>query len=212
MTTALLIIDMQMGMADRIAAGAEVAVPAAPDNMARLLALFRARALPVVHVHHDQPGTPFAKDVPGGAPMPCALPLPDETVLCKSGSSAFAGTGLDAHLRRHGIDRIVLIGAVAAFCVTSSTRAASDLGFQVILPGDALLGFDVPAHDGGRIDAASVHRVTLSLLGADFATLTTTDQVAALLDAPDGAACTPSAPAVRPASDATSTSKSDKAA
>ena len=83
--------------------------------------------------------------------------------------------------RRLGIDRIVLVGAVTAFCVTSSTRAASDLGFQVILPGDALLGFDLPAHDGGRLDAATVHRVTLSLLGADFARLTVTDQVAVLL-------------------------------
>lgn len=179
--TALVIIDMQMGMAERIAAGREVAVAQAPENMARILALFRARGLPVIHVHHDEPGTAFAKDSPGGAPMPCALPLGTEAVVWKSGSSAFAGTGLDRHLRRHGIDRIVLVGAVAAFCITSTTRAAFDLGFSVILPGDALLGFDLPAHDGGRLDAAVVHRVTLSLLGADFAQLTTTDQVAGLL-------------------------------
>ncbi|MGL6211348.1 MAG: isochorismatase family protein, partial [Paracoccaceae bacterium] len=93
------------------------------------------------------------------------------------------GTGLDAVLRRQGTHRLVIIGAVAAFCVTSTTRSASDLGFTVILPGDALLGFDLPAHDGGRIDAATVHRVTLSLLGADFATVVTTDQVAGLLAA-----------------------------
>ena len=48
----------------------------------------------------------------------------------------------------------------------------------VILPGDALIGFDIPAHDGGRIDADTVLRVTLSLLGADFAQLVMTDQVA----------------------------------
>jgi nicotinamidase-related amidase len=75
----------------------------------------------------------------------------------------------------------VIVGAVAAFCVTSTTRAASDLGFQVILPGDALIGFDIPAHDGGRIDAETVLRVTLSLLGADFAQLVTTDQVAGMI-------------------------------
>lgn len=181
--TALVIIDMQMGMAERIAAGREVAVARAPENMAKVLALFRARGLPVIHVHHDEHGTPFAKDSPSGAPMPCTLPLDSEPVFWKSGSSAFAGTGLDRHLRRHGIDRIVLVGAVAAFCVTSTTRAASDLGFAVILPGDALLGFDLPAHDGGRIDAVTLHRVTLSLLGADFATLTRADQVAGLLAA-----------------------------
>lgn len=185
MATALLVIDMQMGMADRIAAGRPVAVPDAGVQVAALLALFRARGLPVVHVHHHDahPDSPFRRDAPGGQPMPCAAPVTGEAVLWKSGSSAFAGTGLDAHLRRHGIDRLVIIGAVAAFCVTSTTRAASDLGFAVILPGDALLGFDLPAHDGGRIDAGTVHRVTLSLLGADFAQVVRADQVAGLLTA-----------------------------
>jgi nicotinamidase-related amidase len=183
-TTALLIIDMQMGMADRIAQGRETVHPEAPGRIADLVALFRGRGLPVVHVLHHQPGTPFDRDLPGGAPMPCATPAPGETVFWKSGSSAFSGTGLDAHLRRQGIDRIVLVGAVAAFCITSTTRAASDLGFQVILPGDALLGFDLPAQDGGaRLDAATVHRVTLAVLGADFATVVSADQVAGLLAA-----------------------------
>jgi nicotinamidase-related amidase len=179
--TALLCIDMQAEMAARIAAGRPVATPDALENMASLLALFRRRGLPIVHVHHDQPGTPFQRGLPSAAVMPFAAPLPDETVLWKSRSSAFAGTGLDAHLREAGIGQILLIGAVAGFCVTSSTRAASDLGFQVILPGDALLGFDIPAHDGGRIDAQTVLRVTLSLLGADFARLTTTAEVADLI-------------------------------
>jgi nicotinamidase-related amidase len=182
-TTALLIIDMQMGMAERTAAGRPRANPHAEAHVAALAALFRARGLPVVHVHHDDadPASPFRRGQPSGAPMPCAEPAPDEVVFWKSGSSAFAGTGLDAHLRRQGIDRLVLVGAVAAFCVTSTCRAASDLGFQVILPGDALIGFDIPAHDGGRIDAETVLRVTLSLLGADFARLVTADQVAGLV-------------------------------
>jgi nicotinamidase-related amidase len=185
MTTALLVIDMQMGMADRIAAGRVLAEPLAEAHVAGLLALFRMRGLPVVHVHHDDADlrSPFRRDGPGGAPMPCALPAPGEAVLYKSGSSAFAGTGLDALLRRRGIDRLVIVGAVAAFCVTSTTRWASDLGFAVILPGDALLAFDIPAHDGDHhIDAATVLRVTLSLLGADFAQVVTADQVAGLLD------------------------------
>jgi nicotinamidase-related amidase len=115
--------------------------------------------------------------------MPCALPQPGELVLWKQRSSAFCGTGLEAHLRAEGIGTLVLIGAVAAFCVTSTARWASDLGFSVILPGDALIGFDIGAHDGGRIDAETVLRVTLSLLGSDFARLVKTDQVAGLLPA-----------------------------
>lgn len=183
MTTALVIIDMQMGMAARTAAGRPRANPQAEERVADLLALFRGRDLPVVHVFHDDPdpASPFRRGAPEGQPMPCALPAPGEAVFWKSTSSAFAGTGLDAQLRRAGIGRLVLVGAVAAFCVTSTCRAASDLGFEVILPGDALIGFDIPAHDGGRIDAQTVLRVTLSLLGADFARLVTADQVAALV-------------------------------
>lgn len=183
MTTALLCIDMQMGMADRIAAGRPQANPEAEAHVATLLALFRARGLPVVHVLHDEPETPFQRHLPGGAPMPCALPVAGETVLWKSRSSAFAGTGLEALLRGQGTLRIVVVGAVAAFCVTSTVRAASDLGFQVVLPGDALLAFDIPAHDGGRIGAEEVLRVTLSLLGADFARLVTAGQVEGVLAA-----------------------------
>jgi nicotinamidase-related amidase len=185
--TALLVIDMQEGMAERTRAGRERGNPQAEAHVASLLALFRARGLPVVHVLHDDPdpSSPFRKGQPLGEPMDCARPGPGETVLWKHGSSAFHGTGLEAHLRGQSIGRIVLVGAVAAFCVTSSTRWASDLGFQVVLPGDALIGFDIPAHDaretGGRIDAETVLRVTLSLLGADFAQLVTTDQVADLL-------------------------------
>ncbi len=183
MTTALVCIDMQMGMADRIAAGRPQANPMAEAHVAALLALFRARGLPVVHVLHDEPETPFQRHLPAGAPMPCALPVTGEAVLWKSRSSAFAGTGLEALLRGQGTQRIVVVGAVAAFCVTSTVRAASDLGFQVVLPGDALLAFDIPAHDGGRIGADEVLRVTLSLLGADFATLVTADQVSGVLAA-----------------------------
>lgn len=183
MATALLIIDMQEGMAERSAAGRPRANPQAEAHCAALLAEFRARGLPVLHVLHDDPDpqSPFRRDSALGQPMACACPAPDEPVFWKTGSSAFAGTGLDAELRRRGIDRIVLIGAVAAFCVTSSVRAAADLGFQVLLPGDALIGFDIPAHDGGRIDAETVLRVTLSLLGADFARLTTAAELPGLL-------------------------------
>ncbi len=178
---AVLVIDMQEGMADRIRAGRETATPDAPDRIAALLARARDRGMPVIHVLHDDPHpeSPFRKGEPGAVPMPCAVPREGETVLWKQGSSAFHGTGLDAHLKGQGITELVVAGAVAAFCVTSTVRQASDLGYKVLLPQDALLGFDLPAHDGGRIDAGTVFRVTLSLLGADFATLTTVEALAA---------------------------------
>lgn len=178
---AVLVIDMQAGMADRIREGRPTATPDAPDRITALLAHAGRRGIPVIHIQPDDPhvDSPFRKGQPGGEPMPCALPQDGEAVFWKHGSSACHGTGLDAYLKAQGITELVIAGALAAFCITSSVRQASDLGYHVLLPQDALLGLDLPAHDGGRIDARTVFRVTLSLLGTDFATLTTVDAVAA---------------------------------
>jgi nicotinamidase-related amidase len=171
MSTALLVIDMQQGMADRVASGRDHANPEAEARIGDLLALFRDRGLPVIHVHHADPDplSPFHDSQPGAVPIAGTGPANGETVLVKSASSAFSGTGLDALLKARGIGRIVVVGAVAAFCVTSTSRAASDLGYNVIVPSDAVMCFDIAAQDGGRIPAAEVLRLALSLLFEDFA-------------------------------------------
>lgn len=183
MGVGLLVIDMQMHMADRIAAGRPRCNPQAEDHVASLLALFRAKGLPVFHVWHRDanPDHAYRQGVKGADPMPCAQPIDGEEAFWKSGSSGFARTGLDPAMRRKGVTQIVLVGAVAAYCVASTARAGSDLGFDIIVPGDALLGFDLVAHDGGRIDADTALRVTLATLGSDFARIVTMDQVAALV-------------------------------
>lgn len=48
----------------------------------------------------------------------------------------------------------------------------------MILPRDACLGFDLP---GMGLSAEEIARVSFGLLGADFATLTTTPEVIASL-------------------------------
>ena len=54
MTTALLVIDMQMHMADRTASGRPRCNPDAETHVANLLVLFRSQNRPVFHVlHHD---------------------------------------------------------------------------------------------------------------------------------------------------------------
>lgn len=101
-TTALLIIDMQEGMAMRTRSGRERVNPDAEAKVAALRTLFAAKGLPVVHVLHDDadPESDFHPGRAGHAPLSCAVPAPDEAVFHKTGSSAFMGTGLDAYLRR----------------------------------------------------------------------------------------------------------------
>lgn len=168
MTTALVIIDMQAEMQLRLEAGRDCTNPDAGDAIAKLAAAFRAAEQPVVHVRHrdENPQSPFHPDSPGYPPMACAMDAAGEAVFVKNTSSAFASTSLEAHLRSSGITRLAVCGAVTGYCVTSTVRAASDLGFEVAVIEDAILGFDL--HDHG-LSAQIVTQVSLALL-EDFAT------------------------------------------
>ena len=119
----LLVIDRQDGMRDRIRAGRGPINPGARNRIAALPANARGRGVPVIHVHHHDPASPFRM----GAPMPCAAPLAGKTMFWKHASSAFAETGLYARLRGPGGGDLVVAGVVAVFGVTSTVRMGSDL-------------------------------------------------------------------------------------
>ena len=184
-TTALLIVDMQMEMANVTAAGRPRANPDAEDKIAALAEAFRGADLPVCHVMHDdpRPESKFRRDLPSGQPMPCAVPAVGEAVFWKTGSSGFVDTELADHLRENDISRVVIVGGVAAFCINSTARSAANLGFDVFVAEDALIAFALPARHGGDIDAEVALEVTLSALHAGFGRVLPTqdvlDQVAA---------------------------------
>lgn len=64
-------------------------------------------------------------------------PLANEPVIDKPGYSAFAYTDLDLLLRRRGIGHLVLCGVTTEVCVSSTLRAAVELGYACTLVGDA---------------------------------------------------------------------------
>ena len=172
-TKALVVVDMQQEMADRIAAGRGAAPDGVEGRVADLVARARAAGVPVVHVHHDDPdpSAPIRLDRAGGVPLSCAAPASGEVVMVKRGSSGFAGTTLEAELRRLGVERIVVAGAVLGFCVSSTVRDAVARGFSVELASDAVLSFDLPDGQGGTIPADMVRQVHATTLGLDFARL-----------------------------------------
>ncbi len=178
--TALLIIDMQREMQHRIDAGRSHVNPDAPAIIAALAYAFRYARRPVIHVRHAEadPASPLHPDAPGYPPMACAVERPDEAVFVKRSSSAFATTALEAHLRERGITHIHVVGAVAGFCVNSTVRAASDLGFRVTVVRDGVIGFDLPS---AGLDAGVIFDVTMGLLAADFAEVVDGEAVLARL-------------------------------
>ncbi|MEP2717459.1 isochorismatase family protein [Pseudophaeobacter sp.] len=176
---ALLIVDMQEEMANVTAAGRPRANPQAEENIAQLLAGFRRAGLPVYHVMHDdpRPESKFRRDLPSGQPMACAKPSQGETVIWKTGSSGFVGTGLAEDLQAKSITNLVIVGGVAAFCVNSTARSAANLGFQIEVVEDALIAFAMPARKGGDLDPEVVLEVTLSGLQAGFGQVLPTSEV-----------------------------------
>jgi nicotinamidase-related amidase len=52
------------------------------------------------------------------------------------GSSGLPNTDLDYLLRRHGYEKIILIGILANTCIGATGRIAMELGYHVILVRD----------------------------------------------------------------------------
>jgi ureidoacrylate peracid hydrolase len=53
------------------------------------------------------------------------------------GSSGFANTDLDLQLKKHGIQKLIIIGLIAHTCVEATVRYAAELGYEVTMVKDA---------------------------------------------------------------------------
>ena len=152
MSTGLLVIDLQRGMfmsAERPYDGEGVLA-----RVSALLERARGRGAPVLHVQHDGgPGDLLGKPEPGWEIHPDVAPRPDEPVIGKTRCSAFAGTELNAHLRRRGITRLVIAGMQTEYCIDTNCRAAFDLGYKVVLAEDGHTTFDTPVLSAAQIIA-----------------------------------------------------------
>lgn len=179
--TVLLPIDVQKGFDDPSWPSRNN--PAMEANGQRLLAAWRQRGWPIIHVRHDsvEPGSTLARDHPGNAFRDGFEPLADEPIVSKSVNAAFIGTDLDLRLRRLDASAVVVFGISTDMCVSTTVRVGANLGWRVIVIGDACACFDLndPDGNGKTIPADDIHRAHLATLAAEFAHVTMT---ATLLD------------------------------
>ena len=159
--------------------------PAMEDNGRRLLAAWRERGLPLIHVRHDsvQQGSSLAPSHPGNAMREGFEPQAGEALVSKSVNAAFIGTDLDLRLRRLGIEQVLLFGISTDMCVSTTARVASNLGYRTTVIGDACACFDLRDADGSVIAAEQIQRAHLATLRAEFAEVIDTDEVIAQLRA-----------------------------
>lgn len=70
------------------------------------------------------------------------VPLDGEVVASEHWcSSGFANTDLDLALKRHGIQRVIVIGLVAHTCIEATVRYAAELGYDVTVVKDAVADY-----------------------------------------------------------------------
>ncbi|WP_266156269.1 hydrolase [Dyella silvatica] len=159
-TTALVLIDLQMGIAG-FAGGPHTATEVF-TRAASLAARFRELGAPVILVRVGyaadfadalrQPTDRPPPLPPGGLPanwwdFPEQLAVADSDIkIVKRQWGAFYGTELDLQLRRRGIQRIVLGGITTNQGVESTARVGWELGYAQVLVEDAMSAVNTEMH------------------------------------------------------------------
>jgi nicotinamidase-related amidase len=142
------------------------------DSIARILAAAREAGSPIVHVaHQGRAGATFAPDE-GGVIIDRVAPIDGETIVGKRFPNAFADTELADVLAGHADRSLVLCGFMTHMCVSSTARAALDLGIDTTVIADACATRPLPALGSGEPIAADVlHRVALTELADRFSVI-----------------------------------------
>ncbi|WGS01769.1 cysteine hydrolase [Bradyrhizobium sp. ISRA443] len=150
-----------------------LALPDANAAIARataLLAQARDSGAAIFHIaHRGRPGSLFDRTAERGAIVAPLAPRSGEAVIEKELPNAFAGTDLDTQLAATGRKELVLAGFMTHMCVSSTARAALDLGFRTTIDADSCATRDLPDGIGGTIAAKVIHDVALAELSDRFA-------------------------------------------
>lgn len=140
---------------------------------AKLLARARQSGAAIFHIaHKGRAGSLFDRETARGAIVESLTPLATEAVIEKGLPNAFAGTDLQARIKATGRTNIVLAGFMTHMCVSSTARAALDLGFRTTIAADACATRDLPDGRGGALSARTIHEVALAELSDRFAIIT----------------------------------------
>ncbi|WP_119167307.1 cysteine hydrolase family protein [Algihabitans albus] len=145
-------------------------VAAALDEGSRLLGAARQAGRPVIHVRHKgRAGGLFDPETTAYAIAEPVFPVGDEPVVTKALPNSFAGTELAELLAGLKIENLLIAGFMTHMCVSSTVRAATDLGYRAAVIAGACATRDLPDGQGGVVPADQLQRAELAALSDRFA-------------------------------------------
>lgn len=175
-STALLIIDVQLGMFQ------SPLIPPVHDH-ARLLATLaglvqRARRarVPIIYVQHGGgKGHPLEQGTAPWRIHPVVAPKRGEPVVRKRYCDSFQQTELGRWLKARSIRHLVVAGIQSEFCVDTACRRAFSLGYQVTLVENGHSTWD-----NGALRAEQIIQHHNRTLASQFVTLAAAESLFAL--------------------------------
>jgi len=140
--SALLVIDVQREMFEK-----STPVFQADQLLANILALVdrahQAQA-PVIYIQHNAKNY-LVKGSAGWQLHPKLKPKPGDGQVFKEHGNAFEKTNLSNLLAERNVGRVVVVGMVTHGCVKSTCLGALELGYRVVLAGDAHSSYNADA-------------------------------------------------------------------
>lgn len=153
------------------------------DNLRQIAATARAAGIHVFYSQHHRwrPGAYegwreltagqanakklrlFPADGWGGQWHPDFAPQPGDVLIQEHwAQSGFASTDLDFQLKKHSVEKMVIVGMIANTCVESTGRYGMELGYHVTLVRDATAAYSEEAmHAAHEINGPTfAHAIT----------------------------------------------------
>ena len=131
--SALVVIDVQVGLIEEAYHCNEVL-----DSINTLLSKARATGTPIIYIQHDGPqGHGLEVGTPAWEIHSAIAPQEGELIVHKRASDSFHATSLQQDLEARGIKHLVIVGGQTEYCVDTTVRRATTMGYNVTLVGDA---------------------------------------------------------------------------
>lgn len=178
--TALLVVDVQQSFEHRPYWDASEA-PAFLDRVQALVDGANARRIPVVRIFHVEESGAFSLES-GLVKSMTALSIAPDVTFYKHRHSALIGSGLAVWLTGRGIQHLIVSGIRTEQCCETTTRHASDSGYEVDFVSEATLTFAMTDRQGRHWTAADIKARTEMVLDGRFARVMTAAEALAASD------------------------------